>query len=147
MSRLACIPNLRFDGLLVDRQRPSRKFYTDGRLGVEIEFVTGEPRQDCANKAFETYIIWGHESPLNVRFLLAGLSPRQHGHILLKFQGAVRTISQPRSPQSKRPVRVFSVCGPISVSPGRRQTDLEEEVKVAAFSHGCRVCKGKKRSR
>jgi hypothetical protein len=42
-ARLACVPNLRFDGLIIDGQRPGREFYTDGRLGVKVEFVASEP--------------------------------------------------------------------------------------------------------
>lgn len=31
---LAGVPNLRFDGFIIDGQRPGCKFDTDGRLGV-----------------------------------------------------------------------------------------------------------------
>lgn len=36
------IPDLRLDGLCVDLDRPSCKFDTNRRLGIEIEFVSRE---------------------------------------------------------------------------------------------------------
>jgi hypothetical protein len=72
-ARLACIPDLRFDGLVVDCQRPGGKLYTNGRLGIQVELVPGKPRQNCSDETFETYGLYDHKGRLNVRFLLTGL--------------------------------------------------------------------------
>lgn len=39
------IPNLGFNRLCVYLDGPGRKFYTDGGLGIEVEFVTRESTQ------------------------------------------------------------------------------------------------------
>lgn len=41
-----CIPDLRLDGLRIDLDRPGRKLYADGRLGVEIELVACKSAQE-----------------------------------------------------------------------------------------------------
>ena len=68
----------------------------------------------------ETVETWccDYQDPLNVRFLLVELPPRQYGQILLVLQGTVRTISRHQSHQSKRPV-MGSVCESVSTFPGR----------------------------
>ena len=46
VSLLPCgIPDLSFDGLRVDLDRPSSEFDADCRLGVEVELVAGESAQ------------------------------------------------------------------------------------------------------
>jgi len=58
-----------------------------------------------------------------------------------KFQNVARTISRHQSHQSKRPVRNVGFASLFPRFLDRQQTDLEEEIKVAAFSHGCDVRK------
>jgi hypothetical protein len=46
VSLLACgIPDLSFDGLRVDLNRPRSEFDADCRLGIEVELVAGESAQ------------------------------------------------------------------------------------------------------
>jgi hypothetical protein len=46
VSLLACgIPDLSFDGLRVDLDRPRSEFDADCRLGIEVELVAGESAQ------------------------------------------------------------------------------------------------------
>lgn len=78
-ARLACVPNLRLDGLPIYRESPARKICTDGRHGVDIEFSTSEPQKDWVDgprlrETFETCGLRGH-----VLFLLVSSSPHQHG--------------------------------------------------------------------
>lgn len=49
-------------------------------------------------------------------------------------------------PPIKRICQKFQVCQSVSTFPATQQTDLEEEIKVAAFSHRCSGRKDKGRS-
>ena len=143
VARLACVPNLRLDGILVDGQCPGRKFYTDGRLAVKIEFVTCEPRQDCAEETFRAYGIFSHESLLDVRFLFAGLYPRQYGQIIHKFRDIVRTISRRQSHQSERPVRGSRSVSPFLRFPRHNRRTLKRKSKLLPSVMGTVVVRKK----
>ncbi|RUP44308.1 hypothetical protein BC936DRAFT_149651 [Jimgerdemannia flammicorona] len=45
VSKRTSIPNLGLDSLVVDLDGTGRKFDTDGRFGLEVELITGEPRE------------------------------------------------------------------------------------------------------
>jgi len=144
VARLACIPNLRLDGLFVDRQRPGREFYANGRLGVEVEFVTSEPRQHCGRNVQEimyraaTRVLWTYGFCSRV----VSSSVRPDNPRVPKC--GTHDFPTPESP-IKTTCQRFRFASPFSTYAGKRQTDLEEEIKVAAFSHDCKVCKEKKR--
>jgi len=69
-----------------------------------------------ADGTFRKYCIRGHEGILGVRFLFAGLPPRQYGQIIREFRDVVRTIFRHQSHQSKRPVRGLGLRVRFNVS-------------------------------
>jgi hypothetical protein len=90
-ARPACVLNLRFDGLPIYGENPGRKFYTDGRLGVDIESATSGPHR----WAEVAYNVRNLRSPRLRTLLSTGPPPCQYGRTRFRREGYV---SKPGSP-------------------------------------------------